>query len=86
MEDALYRKMNDHSHSSSTYHKKDGTAVRAKLEQELIKEVKSAELLNEIEYRESQGPYTCRSCTGGTWNDDDLCEYCVDGFEKDGLL
>lgn len=28
---AWYRKMNDGSHSSSTYHKKDGTNVRAKL-------------------------------------------------------
>jgi hypothetical protein len=28
---AWYRKMNDRTHNSSTYHKKDGTAVRAKL-------------------------------------------------------
>jgi hypothetical protein len=30
---ANYRKLNDHSCNSSTYHKKDGTAVRAKLKQ-----------------------------------------------------
>ena len=29
--DALYRKMNDGSRNSSTYHKKDGTPVRARL-------------------------------------------------------
>lgn len=30
-EKALYRKLNDGSHNSSKYHKKDGTNVRAKL-------------------------------------------------------
>ena len=29
----LYRKMNDRTCSSSTYHKKDGTNVRAKLKE-----------------------------------------------------
>ena len=38
-EDALYRKFNDGSHNSSTYHKKDGTPVRAILKKELKKEV-----------------------------------------------
>jgi len=38
---ANYRKLNDHSHSSSTYHKKDGTPVRAILKEELKKEVKA---------------------------------------------
>ena len=38
---ANYRKYNDRSLNSSTYHKKDGTAVRAKLKQELQKEVKN---------------------------------------------
>lgn len=37
MENALYRKMNDGSHNSSTYHKKDGTNVRAKLKVETLK-------------------------------------------------
>ena len=31
MKNANYRKYNDHSHNSSTYHKKDGTPIRAKL-------------------------------------------------------
>ena len=35
---ANYRKLNDHSHNSSTYHKKDGTAVRAKLKQRMFVE------------------------------------------------
>jgi hypothetical protein len=35
--DAHYRKYNDHSHNSSTYHKKDGTAVRAILKRETKK-------------------------------------------------
>ena len=37
--DAQYRKHNDRSMNSSTYHKKDGTAVRAKLKDELRREV-----------------------------------------------
>ena len=36
---ANYRKLNDHSHNSSTYHKKDGTAVRAKLKQQMNDDV-----------------------------------------------
>ena len=36
---ANYRKMNDGSHSSSTYYKKDGTPVRAMLERELVREI-----------------------------------------------
>lgn len=38
---AWYRKMNDRSHSSSTYHKKDGTAIRAKLKQMLRSQLKA---------------------------------------------
>jgi hypothetical protein len=38
---ANYRKYNDRSLSSSTYHKKDGTAVRAILKNQLIKEIKT---------------------------------------------
>jgi len=38
--DAHYRKHNDHSHNSSTYHKKDGTPVRAILKRETKKLVK----------------------------------------------
>jgi hypothetical protein len=36
---ANYRKLNDHSLSSSKYHKKDGTPVRAILNRETKKEV-----------------------------------------------
>ena len=39
MNKASYRKLNDNSHSSSTYHKKDGTNVRAILKQDTQKEV-----------------------------------------------
>ena len=35
MKKALYRKINDRTQNSSTYHKKDGTNVRAKLKKEL---------------------------------------------------
>lgn len=38
--DASYRKHNDRSHNSSTYHKKDGTPVRAKLDQEAEAEIR----------------------------------------------
>jgi len=39
---AHYRKLNDRSCNSSTYHKKDGTNVRAKLRQEAEKDVEAA--------------------------------------------
>ena len=35
MRHADYRKINDRSHNSSTYHKKDGTNIRAKLKSQL---------------------------------------------------
>ena len=37
---AHYRKINDGTGASSTYHKKDGTCVKAKLKEETRKEVK----------------------------------------------
>jgi hypothetical protein len=40
---ATYRKLNDGSHSSSTYHKKDGTPVRQILKRELQKEMAKGE-------------------------------------------
>jgi len=39
MNNSNYRKLNDRSCSSSTYHKKDGTNVRAILKEEMVKEV-----------------------------------------------
>ncbi len=38
---AAYRKNNDRSHCSSTYHKKDGTNIRAILKAEALKEIKA---------------------------------------------
>jgi hypothetical protein len=38
-EKANYRKINDHTHNSSTYHKKDSTNVRAKMKEQLQQEV-----------------------------------------------
>lgn len=38
--DSLYRKWNDRSLNSSTYHKKDGTPVRARLKREAKRMVK----------------------------------------------
>lgn len=46
---AWYRKFNDNSQSSSTYHKKDGTAVRAKLKVMTQQEVKYFAKTNEKE-------------------------------------
>lgn len=43
MGNADYRKHNDRSKSSSTYHKKDGTAVRAILSREAAKEIRDAD-------------------------------------------
>lgn len=40
MKNANYRKLNDGSHSSSTYHKKDGTPIRQILKRQLAKELK----------------------------------------------
>lgn len=48
MNDANYRKYNDKSHNSSTYHKKDGTNIRGKLKEETRKEIK--------EHNESKHP------------------------------
>lgn len=42
MKNANYRKINDRSRNSSTYHKKDGTPVRAKLKREARKEIVTA--------------------------------------------
>lgn len=39
MSSGSYRKHNDRSQNSSTYHKKDGTAVRAKLAREAREEI-----------------------------------------------
>lgn len=51
MNDANYRKLNDHTHNSSTYHKKDGTPVRAILKEELRREiVRDEEPLTNEEY------------------------------------
>ena len=38
---ARYRKFNDGSHNSSTYHKKDGTPVRTILKREADQEVET---------------------------------------------
>lgn len=43
MQRAWFRKWNDRSHNSSTYHKKDGTAIRAKLKRELLKRIQKGE-------------------------------------------
>ena len=29
------------------------------------------------------GPFTCKSCTSSTWNDDDMCDACVERARKD---
>jgi len=47
MTDANYRKHNDRSQNSSTYHKKDGTATRAILKREAQKEAEMADHENE---------------------------------------
>ena len=39
MNDANYQKHNDRTHNSSTYHKKDGTPVRARLKREADKTI-----------------------------------------------
>tara|TARA_R110000751_G_scaffold71196_7_gene143998 strand:+ start:968 stop:1171 length:204 start_codon:yes stop_codon:yes gene_type:complete len=40
---ANYRKNNDRTHNSSTYHKKDGTPTRHLLKQEAKKEIQESE-------------------------------------------
>lgn len=40
MKTANYRKHTDHSHNSSTYHKKDGTPIRAILKEEMKEQIK----------------------------------------------
>jgi len=41
---ASYRKHNDHTHNSSTYHKKDGTPIRSILKREADAEIKEEQL------------------------------------------
>jgi len=47
MEDALYRKINDRSMNSSTYHKKDGTPVRRILKEELRREIANPDIISD---------------------------------------
>ena len=42
--DAYYRKYNDRSLNSSTYHKKDGTNIHAKLKVETQKEIQQGQI------------------------------------------
>ena len=42
MKNANYRKYNDRSHNSSTYHKKDGTPVRSILKRDAQQEIADA--------------------------------------------
>ena len=41
-EHGRYRKYNDRSHNSSTYHKKDGTSIRSALDREATEEITDA--------------------------------------------
>ena len=52
MKNANYRKHNDHTHNSSSYHKKDGTNIRAILRREAEKEAASA--MKEIEMTDKE--------------------------------
>lgn len=47
MKNADYRKHNDRSHNSSTYHKKDGTPIRSILKREAEQEI-AEELTEDI--------------------------------------
>lgn len=49
---ARYRKFNDGSHNSSTYHKKDGTPIRAILKREAEQEVDAE--VSENEHQKSR--------------------------------
>ena len=49
MSQAQYRKHNDGSHNSSTYHKKDGTPVRARLKSEALAEIADADPIEDDE-------------------------------------
>lgn len=42
MKNSNYRKHNDRTHNSSTYHKKDGTPIRTILKREAKKEIDDA--------------------------------------------
>lgn len=48
MKNAQYRKLNDRSQNSSTYHKKDGTAVRAILKEESQKEIDDVQRVEKV--------------------------------------
>lgn len=66
MNTASYRKHNDGSHSSSTYHKKDGTNMRSILKRESEQEMseETAPLkIPESEYRKNVAKYLAMSKT-----------------------
>lgn len=56
MKNANYRKHNDGTHNSSTYHKKDGTPIRAILKREAQQEIEDAGygIRTTVENRSSQ--------------------------------
>ena len=58
---ANYRKHNDRTHNSSTYHKKDGTPVRHTLKTEAKEEI--AEEMSEIKRRRELDPSEYNYCS-----------------------
>ena len=53
---ASYRKYNDRTHNSSTYHKKDGTSVRAILKEQLRKIVNTTVTCRKVECATQTAP------------------------------
>ena len=57
MKNANYRKHNDRTHNSSTYHKKDGTPTRTILKREANEEISEATNLDtEVQSGDNAGP------------------------------
>jgi len=50
MKNANYRKYNDRTLNSSTYHKKDGTPIRHLLKEEAQKEIEEAKIRTDLDY------------------------------------
>jgi len=69
---ANYRKNNDRTHNSSTYHKKDGTPIRHLLKQEAKKEIEET---YRIQYNERLQQFKNGEITEEQWKE--FCSYCL---------
>jgi hypothetical protein len=82
MKNANYRKHNDRTLNSSTYHKKDGTPIRSILKEEAKMEIREAIDPREA-YEADEAARFEADCDCGSEYDDDVCYECEDDGQPD---